>query len=124
MREDELNIFLLEHFKREHVSKITEIVVELTDQYTPMLWPNSNRSVRKSLEAERLYKIPPAGQTIKYCDLIDNTTSIEEYDRKFALVYLEEKRMILSQMDKGNESLYERVRLLLKKHQSIQANFG
>lgn len=65
-----------------------------------------NRSTRKPLSRERLSKAPEWVQTIKYADLISNTSSIVQFDPKFAQVYLEEKRLLLEVMDKGNPLLY------------------
>lgn len=66
-----------------------------------------NRAERKRLSRERLSKAPPEIQTIKYADLISNTSSIVQFDPKFAEVYLEEKRLLLEVMDKGNRELYD-----------------
>ena len=65
-----------------------------------------NRATRKALSRERLSKAPEWVQTIKYADLISNTSSIIQHDAKFTQVYLEEKRLLLEVMDKGNPLLY------------------
>ncbi|MDQ3290702.1 MAG: HD domain-containing protein, partial [Bacteroidota bacterium] len=52
------------------------LVKELTDVFTSEVYPQFNRKTRKELEAARLWEISPEAQTIKYADLIDNTTSI------------------------------------------------
>lgn len=65
-----------------------------------------NRAERKRLSRERLVKAPPEIQTIKYADLISNTSNIVQFDPKFAEVYLEEKRLLLEVMDKGDKQLY------------------
>lgn len=54
-----------------------------------------NRAERKRLSRERLAKAPDWVQTIKCADLISNTSSIVKHDPKFAMVYLEEKRLLL-----------------------------
>lgn len=66
-----------------------------------------NRAERKRLSRERLSKAPPEIQTIKYADLISNTSSIVQFDPKFSEVYLEEKRLLLEVMDKGDKQLYD-----------------
>ena len=76
-------------------------VIELTDVYTTRRAPDMNRSLRKEKEAMRLWQISPAAQTVKYADLIENTISIVEHDRKFAKVYLAEKEFILKGMRGG-----------------------
>jgi hypothetical protein len=45
-------------------------------------------------------------QTIKYADLISNTQSIVVQDKKFAKVYLKEKRNILEVCVKGSTLLH------------------
>lgn len=79
----------------------------LTDSITPEKYTNLNRSARKKLEADRLSNIPPKFQTIKYADVINNTSSIVQYDPKFAKVYLSEKRYLLEVMDKGDQRMYD-----------------
>lgn len=85
---------------------ITNSVIDLTDEYTKENYPNLNRPQRKSLECERMAKINHNSQSIKYCDLIDNTSSIVLHDPSFAKVYLKEKFDLLQAMDKGNNDLY------------------
>jgi hypothetical protein len=86
------------------------LVKELSDVYTSEDYPYLNRAKRKENEAKRLGKISPNAQTIKYCDLLDNTSSIVERDKSFAPVYLQEKVSILDRMVAGNTDLYNRCR--------------
>lgn len=65
-----------------------------------------NRATRKAASAARLAQAPAWLQTIKYADLISNTTSIVEYDPNFAVLYLAEKRVLLAGMNKGDPLLY------------------
>lgn len=83
-------------------------VHELTDVYTPEKFTKMNRKTRKELEANRLHKVGYAAQTVKYCDLIDNTKSIVKYDKGFAVKYLAEKRDILNGMNRGNKEMYSK----------------
>lgn len=87
---------------------IVNAVIELTDVYTSEEYPKLNRIVRKALEAERLWLVSPQAQTVKYCDLIDNTSSIVEHDPKFAVKYIQEKEYILKGMNKGEPGLYKK----------------
>lgn len=87
---------------------IVRLVEELTDEYTSERYPNLNREWRKNKESLRLAEISPEAQTIKYADLIDNTSSIAEHDPAFARTYLEEKALYLWRMTKGLPSLYEK----------------
>lgn len=86
---------------------IVGLIDDLTDQYTTEAYPNMNRAWRKKKEAERLAKVPPEAQTIKYADLIDNTMSIATHDPKFARVYLKEKAALLDVMRDGDPALYQ-----------------
>lgn len=100
----------LERFQYEplEVALILQAVVDLTDVYTSENFPTKNRLARKSLESERLHKISPEAQTVKYCDLMHNTSSIVEYDRGFAVKYIPEKEQILTGMNKGHKLLYKK----------------
>lgn len=80
-------------------------VIELTDVYTHKNYPHLNRRDRKILEARRLGRISPLGQTIKYADMIDNTLSIVRHDPGFAKTYLQEKKMYLDHMREGHIDL-------------------
>lgn len=80
---------------------------DLTDRYIAADYPNFNRKERKKMEVERLATISPNSQSVKYCDLIDNTKSIIMHDKNFARVYLGEKESLLKVMNKGNKLLYE-----------------
>ncbi|HKZ43039.1 MAG TPA: hypothetical protein VJ044_18915, partial [Candidatus Hodarchaeales archaeon] len=75
------------------------------DVYTKENCPDSNRRERKALESDRLGKIHPISQTVKYADLIDNMNSIAEHDKNFAIIYLKEKRAILNVMRAGHPQL-------------------
>ena len=80
---------------------------DLTDKFISADYPNFNRKQRKAMEVERLATISANSQSIKYCDLIDNTKSIVRHDRNFARVYLTEKANLLKVMNKGDQTLHE-----------------
>ena len=73
-------------------------VEELTDMFTKENCPELNREERKKAEANRLGLISSVAQSVKYADLIDNTSTIVMYDHGFAKVYLKEKLDILNPM--------------------------
>lgn len=89
---------------------IVKSVVELTDVYTSESYPNMNRKSRKELECQRMSNISENSQSIKYCDLIDNTKSIVEHDPSFAKIYIQEKQQLLEVMTKGNKYLYKKAK--------------
>jgi GTP diphosphokinase / guanosine-3',5'-bis(diphosphate) 3'-diphosphatase len=64
-----------------------------------------NREERKRLSRERLSRAPHWIQDIKICDLISNTSSIIQFDPKFAVTYLKEKRMLLDSFKNPNLDL-------------------
>lgn len=90
-------------------------VEELTDEFTHEAFPGMNRFLRKQKEAQRLHKISYEAQTVKYCDLINNSSSIVEFDPSFAEIYLSEKIDILDGMNKGNPIIRFWVNRVLEK---------
>lgn len=66
-----------------------------------------NRANRKAASRTRLADAPGWVQTIKCADLISNTSSIVMHDPKFAVVYLEEKRLLLDVLTKADPQLHE-----------------
>ena len=98
----------LDYYDIDHAfgKEVADIVLELTDVYTLDKYSDLNRAKRKERETYRLSDISPRAQTIKYCDLINNTESIVSYDKGFARVFLAEKWEILKTMNKGDTYLY------------------
>jgi len=80
--------------------QIMEGVLLLSDLET-----GGNRAQRKAASRERLAGAPCWVQTIKVADIISNTSSIVEHDPKFAVVYLEEKRLLLDVLTKADKRL-------------------
>lgn len=66
-----------------------------------------NRLERKAASRRRLARAPGWVQTIKVADLISNTSSIVQHDPKFAVLYLEEKRLMLDVLDKADPRLVQ-----------------
>jgi hypothetical protein len=66
-----------------------------------------NRAERKAASRARLAEAPGWVQTIKCADLISNTSSIVKHDPKFAVTYLEEKRLLLDVLTKADSRLVE-----------------
>lgn len=84
---------------------VAGMVVELTDVSKPS---DGNRAARKALDKAHLAQASAAAQTIKVCDLIDNTASIIAHDPKFARVYLAEKRALLGVLTRADAGLLAR----------------
>jgi guanosine-3',5'-bis(diphosphate) 3'-pyrophosphohydrolase len=66
-----------------------------------------NRAERKAKSRYRLSAAPSWVQSIKCADLISNTKSIVQFDPKFAVTYLEEKRLLLEVLTKADPRLRE-----------------
>lgn len=66
-----------------------------------------NRAARKAASRLRLSAAPAWVQTIKVADLISNTSSIVMHDPKFAVTYLEEKRLLLDALTQADPRLVE-----------------
>lgn len=64
-----------------------------------------NRAERKAASRVRLAAAPAWAQTIKCADLISNTSSIVKHDPKFAVTYLEEKRLLLDVLSEADPRL-------------------
>lgn len=78
---------------------VAALVVEVSDVSKP---EDGNRKVRKQLDLMHLSKCSVDGANIKLADLINNTESIIQHDRKFARIYIPEKRKILKVLGKIN----------------------
>ncbi|NIG77876.1 bifunctional (p)ppGpp synthetase/guanosine-3',5'-bis(diphosphate) 3'-pyrophosphohydrolase [Klebsiella sp. Ap-873] len=85
--------------RREFGVSVSRGVMALSDL------EEGNRAERKKLSRERLAKAPSWVQTIKVADLISNTSSIVEHDPKFAVTYLEEKRLLLDVLTEADPRL-------------------
>jgi (p)ppGpp synthase/HD superfamily hydrolase len=91
----------------EFGDEVAELVGWLTDVSRP---EQGNRAVRKAIDRAHSAMAPADAQTIKLADLISNTRSIVAHDEKFAKTYLEEKRLLLEVMIKGDAALMAEAR--------------
>ena len=99
----------IETIRAEFGEEVAELVGWLTDVSRP---EQGNRATRKAIDRAHTAMAPAQAQTIKLADLISNTRSIVQHDEKFAKTYLEEKRLLLEVMTKGNATLME----IARKH--------
>lgn len=82
-----------------------------------------NRAERAQASRVRLSTAPAWVQDIKVADILSNTSSIASHDPKFALIYLEEKRLQLDALPKANPELLVVARLQVSNaYASIQDN--
>jgi len=82
---------------------IATLVDWLTDVSKP---EDGNRAHRKAMDREHTAAAPAEAQTIKLADLISNSRSIMAHDPAFARTYLEEKRLLLAVMTRGDAGLH------------------
>jgi (p)ppGpp synthase/HD superfamily hydrolase len=92
----------IEVIRAEFGSKVADLVGWLTDVSRP---EQGNRATRKAIDRAHSAMAPAEAQTVKLADLISNTCSIVAFDEKFAKTFLEEKRMLLDVMTKGDAKL-------------------
>lgn len=83
--------------------EVAALVGWLTDVSRP---EDGNRAARKARDREHTAQAPAEAQTIKLADLISNSRSIVAHDPEFAKTYLEEKRMLLEVLTKGDPVLH------------------
>jgi (p)ppGpp synthase/HD superfamily hydrolase len=97
----------IEVIRAEFGIDIAVLVQWLTDQSTP---EDGNRAHRKAIDRAHTAQAPAEAQTIKLADLISNSRSIMAHDPAFAKTYLEEKRMLLEVMTRGDSTLMAEAR--------------
>lgn len=83
--------------------EVAKLVEGLTDISKP---EDGNRKARKAIDREFLSKQSAEVQTIKYADIISNTQDIRVNDPSFAKVYIEEMKLLLDVLDKGDATLF------------------
>ena len=87
--------------------EVAELVRGLTEVSQPQ---DGNRAVRKAKDRDFLAQQSAEVQTIKYADIISNTQDIRANDPKFAKVYIEEMKLLLQVLDKGDSKLREKAK--------------
>jgi guanosine-3',5'-bis(diphosphate) 3'-pyrophosphohydrolase len=88
---------------------IAELVEQLTDVSS---YEDGNRAARKAIDLAHTARASPSAKTVKLADLIENSSTIVEYDPKFALVYLPEKLQLLEVLREGDAMLWARAHKL------------
>ncbi|MCL4111215.1 UNVERIFIED_CONTAM: hypothetical protein GTU68_043128 [Idotea baltica] len=93
--------------------RVATFVENLTDISTP---DQGNRATRKQIDLDHTAKATPEAKTIKLADLIHNTGSITKYDKKFAAVYIKEKKALLAVLSEGDKGLYKKALHLVNSY--------
>lgn len=91
--------------------RVASLVESLTDISCSK---DGNRETRKAIDRNHIASASPDAKTVKLADLIDNTSTIVQYDLEFAKIYLKEKKLLLEVLLEGNPALLDRARHLLK----------
>lgn len=102
----------LEVIREEFGNDVATLVGWLTDVSRP---EQGNRATRKAIDRAHTAMAPADAQTIKLADLISNCTSIVEHDATFAKTYLEEKRLLLEVLTKGDRELWKHANEIVSK---------
>jgi len=89
----------IEAIQEQFGDDVAQLVLDLTDISEKS---DGNRKVRKAIDRDHSAHGSARAQTIKYCDLIDNTHDISAHDKDFAVVYLREKEELLKVLTKGD----------------------
>lgn len=92
----------IESIHEQFGDDVAQLVLDLTDISKPT---DGNRKIRKAIDRDHSAHGSARAQTIKYCDLIDNTRDITAHDKDFAVVYLREKEALLNVLTKGDIQL-------------------
>ena len=73
------------------------------------------------MENDRLKDIDADAQTIKYADIIDNSTDIANIEYGFSAKYISEYMSLLEVLNRGNSMLYrEAIKTVTQAQQHIQ----
>ena len=97
----------IEEIEFEFGKTVGNLVSDLTDVSCK---EDGNRKVRKAIDRQHTSEADPDAKTIKLADLLDNTSSIMQFDRNFAVVYMKEKKLLLDVLTDGDETLWNRAK--------------
>ena len=103
----------LDEIEAEFGKEVRDLVYWLTDQSKP---EDGNRKARKAIDRDHIAKAPAQAQTIKVADLIDNSSSIVQYDPDFARVYMREKEALLDVLVNADPSLLRIARTIISDY--------
>jgi len=92
---------------------VSTLVYQLSDISLPC---HGNRTSRKAMDRDWLSCACNKAKTIKLADLIHNSQSIMVHDKKFAKVYMKEKRALLEVLIEGDATLHARANMLIEKY--------
>lgn len=121
VNKEQMYDFLHTVLNQSEAKQTLQLVEEMTDVYVKSDFPQWNRRVRKDKELARIVQTSRDAQTIKYADILDNTSEIAASDPNFAPRYLRECLVILECADKGDPTLRE---MAMQKVRGALATLG
>lgn len=97
--------------KKTFDSEVVAMVEGMTEITT---LDDGNRKKRKKIERERFSTASSEVKTIKLADVISNSRTIFQYDKKFGKVFLSEIELLLPLLKGGNDELYLRLQEIIR----------
>lgn len=94
--------------KERHLGMFfNETVLKYVDDLTDVSVPaDGTRVVRKEIDRLHLAQASPKAMSIKLADLISNGKSIAQSDKKFAVTFMKEFKLLLGVLRKGDPTLH------------------
>jgi (p)ppGpp synthase/HD superfamily hydrolase len=83
-----------EWIRQEFGQKVLDLVIEVTNVYTSVKFPDMSKKERKAAEAVRLAGISEDAKIIKRADLYHNATEMEFAPEEFRVRWLAEKAVL------------------------------
>jgi hypothetical protein len=93
------------HYDDAETRQILTAVQELTDVFTAEHFPELIKKQRRKQESQRLARIGPLAQTVKYADLIDNAAWIRQNHPEKWERYAQRKQKLLHRLSLGDPGL-------------------
>ena len=94
-------------------ARVRRLVADVTKVSTK---DNGLRIHRIALDHKHYAMASANGKSIKLADMIDNMPSIIEFDPKFAIKYMAEKRELLPLLDLGHPTLYTKAQGIINAY--------
>jgi len=92
----------LDEIRAEFGADVATLVDDLTNVSKKT---DGNRKVRKSIDRAHTAGADPKAKTVKLADVIHNLTGIVEQNPGFAHVYVQEKELLLAELEDGDPTL-------------------
>lgn len=117
--EQELIEFLTQLIDESTARKIVNIVIELTDKFTSVAYPDMNRNARKAAETARQSEFSKECHDIKCADVIDNIIDVLDHDIHFGSMMIKEVQPLIKVITKADPRLYSETRKIIAEKAKI-----